>query len=147
MFDVASSHLFAVERVIGLATDPQTGSFRLYQNSKPVIATFDVAHASSDGEVLLLKPIDGQLGLTAALAGGILDRRPVSRKVWGRGVIASLRELRQDPEITALRVHSRMPHALQGSVVRLVACLPDSLRSWPTGAGLPPTPSRVRHPG
>ncbi|MGH7276827.1 MAG: hypothetical protein ACREIY_07350, partial [Candidatus Rokuibacteriota bacterium] len=114
MFDVAPSHLFAVERVIGLATDPQTGSFRLYQNSKPVIATFDVAHASSDGGALLLKAIDGQLVLPAALAGLLLLRRsgPIFHLLLllfaaNLAILAPLREVHHQVSIryaTALEV-------------------------------------------
>jgi hypothetical protein len=43
-------------------------TFRFQQNSKPVVAAFDVAHASSDGGAVLLKAIDSRLGLTERLA-------------------------------------------------------------------------------
>lgn len=43
--------------------------------SKPVSVEFDQAHSSSDGGALLLKAVDDELGLTAALADGLRDRR------------------------------------------------------------------------
>jgi len=43
-------------------------TFRFQQNSKPVVAAFDLAHASSDGGAVLLKAIDRRLGLTERLA-------------------------------------------------------------------------------
>lgn len=43
--------------------------------SKPTTARFDMEHASSDGGALLLKAIDGTLGLTATVARCIRDRR------------------------------------------------------------------------
>jgi len=43
-------------------------TFRFQQNSKPVVAAFDLAHASSDGGGILLKAIDRRLGLTERLA-------------------------------------------------------------------------------
>jgi hypothetical protein len=52
-----------------MATDCITQlTFRFQQNSKPVVAAFDVAHASSDGGAILLKAIDRRLGLTERLA-------------------------------------------------------------------------------
>jgi hypothetical protein len=59
-----------------MATDciAQT-TFRFQENSKPVIAAFDMAHASSDGGAVLLKAIDTQLGLTARLADALTDVR------------------------------------------------------------------------
>ncbi len=44
-------------------------TFRFQQNSTPVVAAFDLAHASSDGGAILLKAIDRRLGLTERLAG------------------------------------------------------------------------------
>jgi len=44
-------------------------TFRFQQNSKPVVAAFDLAHGSSDGGAILLKAIDRRLGLTERLAG------------------------------------------------------------------------------
>jgi len=43
-------------------------TFRFHRNSKPVVAAFDMAHASSDGGAVLLKAIDTQWGLTERLA-------------------------------------------------------------------------------
>jgi len=42
---------------------------------RPLVATFDQAHASSDGGAILLKAADGWLGVTAALAGCLSDGR------------------------------------------------------------------------
>jgi hypothetical protein len=42
---------------------------------RPVVATFDQEHASSDGGAILLQACDRSLGLTDALIGGIDDRR------------------------------------------------------------------------
>ena len=42
---------------------------------RPVVAKFDQPHASSDGGAILLHACDRRLGLTAALIGGIDDRR------------------------------------------------------------------------
>jgi hypothetical protein len=43
-------------------------TFRFQQNSKPIVAAFDMAQASSDGGAVLLKAIDHRLGLTERLA-------------------------------------------------------------------------------
>jgi hypothetical protein len=42
---------------------------------KPVVAQFDVTHASTDGGAVLLKALDTTLGLTARLAACVPDRR------------------------------------------------------------------------
>ena len=42
---------------------------------KPVVARFDVPHASSDGGAILLKALDAQLGLTERLAACVVDGR------------------------------------------------------------------------
>ena len=42
---------------------------------KPVVATFDMAHASSDGGAVLLKALDARLRLTERLAACLSDRR------------------------------------------------------------------------
>ena len=42
---------------------------------RPLVATFDEAHASSDGGAVLLKAADARLGLTAALAACLTDGR------------------------------------------------------------------------
>jgi len=41
--------------------------FRFQRKSQPVVAAFDMAHASSDGGAVLLKAIDRRLGLTEPL--------------------------------------------------------------------------------
>jgi len=57
--------------------DDSTGQSVLFSDllDKPVIAKFDQEHASSDGGAILLQACDRRLGLTAALIGGIDDRR------------------------------------------------------------------------
>ena len=67
-------------------TVPQTVLFpELF--ARPLVATFDQAHASSDGGAILLKAADARLGLIAALADCVTDDRMSSR------VAHSLREL------------------------------------------------------
>lgn len=46
---------------------------------RPLVATFDQAHASSDGGAVLLKAADRALGLTAALAAALPDPRAATR--------------------------------------------------------------------
>jgi len=46
---------------------------------KPVVAAFDVAHASSDGGALLLKALDDALGLTTRVAACLGDARQASK--------------------------------------------------------------------
>lgn len=46
---------------------------------RPLVATFDQAHASSDGGAILLKAADRALGLTTALAAALPDRRAAAR--------------------------------------------------------------------
>jgi Transposase DDE domain group 1 len=46
---------------------------------RPLVATFDQAHASSDGGAILLKAADARLGVTAALAGCLTDGRTSTR--------------------------------------------------------------------
>lgn len=50
-------------------------AFRFQRNAKPVVAAFDVAHASSDGGALLLKALDERLGLTERMATCLTDSR------------------------------------------------------------------------
>jgi hypothetical protein len=50
-------------------------AFKFDPKGKPVIAAFDVPHASSDGGAILLKGIDTQLGLTKRLAACLEDAR------------------------------------------------------------------------
>ena len=49
--------------------------FRFQQKSQPVVAAFDMAHASSDGGAVLLKAIDRRLGLTERLATCVTEWR------------------------------------------------------------------------
>ncbi len=46
---------------------------------KPVVATFDEPHSSSDGGAILLRAIDRRLGLTAALAAAVSDGRDAAK--------------------------------------------------------------------
>jgi hypothetical protein len=46
---------------------------------RPLVATFDQAHASSDGGAILLKATDRALGLTTALAEALPDPRAAAR--------------------------------------------------------------------
>jgi hypothetical protein len=46
---------------------------------KPLIATFDTPHQSSDGGAILLKAIDDDLGLTARLAACLPERRQLGK--------------------------------------------------------------------
>jgi hypothetical protein len=63
-----------------MATDCITQTtFRFQQNSKPVLARFDVAHAGSDGGAVLLKAIDAQLRLTERLADALSDLRQAGK--------------------------------------------------------------------
>lgn len=50
-------------------------TFGFEPKSKPVIAAFDMAHASSDGGAILLKSLDTQWQLTKRLARCLVDRR------------------------------------------------------------------------
>ncbi len=50
---------------------------------RPVIATFDQPHASSDGGAILLKAADRRLGLLAALSATIPDARASARVTHG----------------------------------------------------------------
>ena len=47
--------------------------------SKPVLAAFDQAHSSSNGGALLLKAIDGKLGLSEQLAECLRDGRQAGK--------------------------------------------------------------------
>src|SRR2546425_43594 len=50
-------------------------TFKFEPKGKPLVAAFDMPHASSDGGALLLKGIDTQLGLTKRLAACLEDDR------------------------------------------------------------------------
>ena len=59
-----------------MATDciPQV-TFRFESKGKPVVGTFDMQHASSDGGAILLKGIDTQLALTQRMVECLKDGR------------------------------------------------------------------------
>ncbi len=50
-------------------------TFKFEPKDKPIVATFDTEHASSDGGAVLLKGIDTQLALTKRLAACLADGR------------------------------------------------------------------------
>jgi len=50
-------------------------ALRVHGISKPILATFDQPHASSDGGAILLKAVDDRLGLTWRLASALRDGR------------------------------------------------------------------------
>src|SRR5712691_12329403 len=50
-------------------------TFKFEPKGKPIVATFDTEHASSDGGAVLLKGIDTQLALTKRLAACLADGR------------------------------------------------------------------------
>ena len=50
-------------------------TFGFEPKEKPIVATFDMPHASSDGGAVLLKSLDTQLQLTKRLAGCLVDGR------------------------------------------------------------------------
>lgn len=58
---------------------------------RPLIATFDQPHASSDGGAILLKAADRQLGLLAALTAAIPDARASARVTHGVGDLVAQR--------------------------------------------------------
>ena len=50
-------------------------TFGFEPKAKPIVATFDMPHASSDGGAVLLKSLDTQLQLTKRLAACVVDGR------------------------------------------------------------------------
>jgi hypothetical protein len=58
---------------------------------RPLIATFDQPHASSDGGAILLKAADQRLGLVAALTTTIPDARASARVTHGVGDLVAQR--------------------------------------------------------
>lgn len=64
------------------ATVPQTVLFPDLAD-RPVVATFDQPHASSDGGAILLKAADRRLGLLAALTAAVPDARASARVTHG----------------------------------------------------------------
>src|SRR5215203_1320836 len=59
--------------------------------AQPLIATFDQAHASSDGGAVLLKAAERRLGLLTALAATIPDARHSTRVTHGVGDLLAQR--------------------------------------------------------
>ena len=62
-------------------------TFRYQGLRAPIVARFDVPHASSDGGLVLLKAVDERLRLTETMAAGLTDRRQAGK------VAHSLRDL------------------------------------------------------
>lgn len=62
-------------------TDPTVPQTVLFPDlcDRPLVATFDQAHASSDGGAILLKAADRSLGLITALAAALPDPRAATR--------------------------------------------------------------------
>ena len=58
---------------------------------RPLIATFDQPHASSDGGAMLLQAADRQLGLVAALTATVPDARDPERITHGVGDLVAQR--------------------------------------------------------
>jgi len=58
---------------------------------RPLIATFDQSHASSDGGAIVLKAADRQLGLLAALTATVPDGRASTRVTHGVGDLIAQR--------------------------------------------------------
>jgi hypothetical protein len=58
---------------------------------RPLVATFDQPHASSDGGAILLKAADRQLGLLAALTATVPDARASARVTHGVGDLVAQR--------------------------------------------------------
>ena len=50
-------------------------TFRYQGLRSPIVARFDMPHASSDGVLVLLKAVDERLRLTDAVAQCLTDRR------------------------------------------------------------------------
>ena len=71
-------------------TIPQTVLFPDLAD-RPVVATFDQPHASSDGGAILLKAADRHLGLLAALTATVPDARAPARVTHGVGDLVAQR--------------------------------------------------------
>lgn len=54
-------------------------TFRYQGLRSPIVARFDVPHASSDGGLVLLKAVDERLGLTQTVATCLIDRRQTGK--------------------------------------------------------------------
>ena len=60
-------------------------------SDRPLIATFDQPHASSDGGAILLKAADRRLGLPVALTATVPDARALARVTHGVGDLLAQR--------------------------------------------------------
>jgi len=58
---------------------------------KPLVATFDAHHASSDGGAVLLKAADHRLGVTAAIAQVLTERRAAAKITHPLGALVAQR--------------------------------------------------------
>ena len=58
---------------------------------RPMVATFDQPHASSDGGAILLKAADRHLGLLAALSATVPDARASGKVTHGVGDLLAQR--------------------------------------------------------
>lgn len=58
---------------------------------RPLVATFDQPHASSDGGAILLHAADRRVGLLAALTATVPDARASARVTHGVGVLIAQR--------------------------------------------------------
>ena len=58
---------------------------------RPLLATFDQPHASSDGGAIVLKAADRHLGLLAALTATVPDARAAARVTHGVGDLVAQR--------------------------------------------------------
>ena len=54
-------------------------TFGFEPKAKPVVASFDLPHASVDGGAVLLKSLDTQLQVTKRVAACVVDRREPGR--------------------------------------------------------------------
>jgi hypothetical protein len=73
--------------------DPTIAQSVLFSDlaDRPLLATFDQSHASSDGGAILLKAADRQLGLLAALTATVPDARASARVTHGVGDLLAQR--------------------------------------------------------
>ena len=76
-----------------MLSDPTIAQSVLFSDlaDRPLLATFDQPHASSDGGAILLKAADRQLGLLAALTATVPDARASARVTHGVGDLLAQR--------------------------------------------------------
>ena len=76
-----------------MLNDPTIAQSVLFSDlaDRPLLATFDQPHASSDGGAILLKAADRQLGLLAALTATVPDARASARVTHGVGDLLAQR--------------------------------------------------------